>query len=102
MKKRILGRTGLEVGELSLGAACITAGEDGFKGCLRRIVEQSLENLHRDCLDILMIHEPCRPGQIDWFEDYDGLTGPVVDLLGELKAEGLIKGTGLGGPLSTK
>ena len=158
MNKRILGRTGLEVGELSLGAAFITAGQDGFKGslpivrraldlgvdladtsadygdseeglgwalheigkpcivstklgpragqtdfnprdkgCLRRIVEQSLKNLHRDSLDILMIHEPCRPGQIDWYEDYDNLTGPVVDLLIELKEEGLIKYTGLGG-----
>ena len=158
MKKRILGRTGLSVSELSLGAAFITRGEDGFKGCLpvvkrslelginladtsadygdseeglgwalnelekpcivstklgprsgqtdfnprdkgclRRIVEGSLENLHRDYLDILMIHEPCRPGQIDWYEDYDNLTGPVVDLLAELKEEGLIKYTGLGG-----
>ena len=158
MKKRVLGRTGLEVGELSLGAAFVTAGEDGFKGCLpiveralelgvnladtsadygdseeglgwalnevkkpcivstklgpragqtdfnprdrdclRRIVEQSLKNLHRDCLDILMIHEPCRPSQIDWYEDYDSLTGPVVDLLAELKEEGLILHTGLGG-----
>jgi aryl-alcohol dehydrogenase-like predicted oxidoreductase len=158
VKKRVLGRTGLEVSELSLGAAFITGGENGFEGCLpvvrkslelginladtsadygdseeglgwalnqidapcivstklgpragqtdfdprdkdclRRIVEQSLKNLHRDYLDILMIHEPCRPGQIDWYEDYSNLTGPVVDFLVELKEEGLIKHTGLGG-----
>ena len=158
MKQRTLGRTGLSVGELSLGTAFITAGQDGFRGCLptvrralelgmnladtsadygnseeglgwalheigrpcivstklgprsgeadfdprstsclRRTVEQSLAYLHRDSIDILMIHEPDRPGQIDWFEDYERLTGPVVELLAELKQEGLVKYTGLGG-----
>ena len=42
MKKRILGRTGLEVGELSLGAAFVTRGEDGFKGTLP-VVRRALE-----------------------------------------------------------
>jgi aryl-alcohol dehydrogenase-like predicted oxidoreductase len=157
MKKRILGRTGLEVGELSLGAAFITGGEAGFDGALpivrralelgmnladtsadygdseealghalhaigepcivstklgprtagpfdpkdqaalRRIVEESLELLHRDVIDILMIHEPDRPGQFDWYNDGVRFEGPVVDLLRELKQEGLIKYTGLGG-----
>lgn len=157
MKKRVLGRTELEVGELSLGAAFITGGEDGFDGavpivrralelgmsladtsadygdsekalghalheigkpcivstklgprfgnpfdpkdknCLRRIVEESLQLLHRDVIDILMIHEPDRPGQFDWFNDGVSFEGPVVELLQELKQEGLIKYTGLGG-----
>lgn len=157
MKKRILGRTGLEVGELSLGAAFITRGEDGFNGaftivsralelgmnladtsadygdseealgralhelgkpcivstklgphskghfnpkdkaCLRRIVEESLRLLHRDTIDILMIHEPDRPGEFDWYNDGIRFEGPVVELLRELKKEGLIKYTGLGG-----
>ncbi|MBI5091345.1 MAG: aldo/keto reductase [Candidatus Hydrogenedentes bacterium] len=157
MNKRILGRTGLEVGELSLGAAFITGGPQGFDGalplvrralelgmnfadtsadygdseaalghalhelgrpcivstklgpradetfdpkdkaCLRRIVEQSLELLHRDVIDILMIHEPDRPGEFDWYNDGVSFEGPVVELLRELKQEGLIKYTGLGG-----
>jgi aryl-alcohol dehydrogenase-like predicted oxidoreductase len=157
MKKRILGKTGLEVGELSLGAAFVTGGEKGFDGalpivrralelgmnladtsadygdsenalgralheigkpcilstklgprsgapfhpkdkaCLRRIFEESLELLHRDFIDILMIHEPDRPGEFDWYDDGVAFGGPVVELLQELKQEGLIKYTGLGG-----
>jgi aryl-alcohol dehydrogenase-like predicted oxidoreductase len=157
MKKRILGRTGLEIGELSLGAAFITSGEQGFDGalpvvqralelgmnladtsadygdseealgralheigkpcivstklgprsgepfdpkdkaCLRRIVEGSLRLLRRDSIDILMIHEPDRPGQFDWYNDGVNFEGPVVELLQELKREGLIRYTGLGG-----
>ena len=42
MKKRILGRTGLEVSELSLGAAFITRGETGFEGCLP-VVQRALD-----------------------------------------------------------
>ncbi len=157
MKKRTLGKTGLEVGELSLGAAFITGGEAGFDGalpivrrafelginladtsadygdsekalglalrtlgepcivstklgprsgrsfnpkdkaCLRRVFEESLELLHRDVIDILMIHEPDRPGELDWYNDGIRFEGPVVELLQELKQEGLIKYTGLGG-----
>ena len=158
MKRRILGRTGLEVGELSLGAAFVTGGEGGFegalpvvkralelgmnladtsadygdseealgwalheigkpcivstklgptrdwpdfnpkdKGQLRQVVERSLQHLHRDIIDILMIHEPDRPGQFDWYNDGVSFQGPVVEVLHELKEEGLIKYTGLGG-----
>ncbi len=67
------------------------------KGALRRSVEESLRNLRRDHLDILMIHEPDRPGQYDWFTDRDRFHGPVCELLDELKAEGIIRFTGLGG-----
>ena len=44
-----------------------------------------------------MIHEPDRPGQYDWFPDWENFQGPVCDLLDELKSEGLIRFTGLGG-----
>ena len=158
MKTRILGRTGLEVGELSLGAAFVTRGEGGFEGSLpvvrralelgfnladtsadygdseaslgwaleqadqpcivstklgpppgwtdfqpkdkdqlRRIVDLSLKNLRRDVIDIMMVHEPDRPGQFDWYDDDISFHGPVVDLLQELKEEGLIRHTGIGG-----
>jgi D-threo-aldose 1-dehydrogenase len=44
-----------------------------------------------------MIHEPDRPGQYDWFPDWENFHGPVCGLLDELKAEGVIRFTGLGG-----
>ena len=151
MKRRTLGRTGLEVGELSLGGAFVTRGEGGFegalplvsralelgmnladtsadygdseealgwgvhesgKGCivsaklgpggdrpdfdpkdkgqLRQVVERSLKNLHRDTIDILMIHEPDRPGQLDWYNDGESFQGPVGELLPQLKDNCLI------------
>jgi aryl-alcohol dehydrogenase-like predicted oxidoreductase len=67
------------------------------KAALRRSVEESLRLLGRETLDILMIHEPDRPGQYDWFSDWEGFHGPVTELLAELKAEGVIRFSGLGG-----
>jgi aryl-alcohol dehydrogenase-like predicted oxidoreductase len=64
---------------------------------LRRSVETSLRLLRRDQIDILMIHEPDRPGQHDWFSDWEHFHGPVCTLLDELKAEGVIRYAGLGG-----
>lgn len=72
------------------------------KACLRQSVEESLRLLGRDCIDILMIHEPDRPGQYDWWTDMVNVRGPVLDLLGELKAEGKIRYTGLGGTTTTE
>jgi aryl-alcohol dehydrogenase-like predicted oxidoreductase len=157
LKKRILGRTGLKVSELSLGglfishfgsaetqesvAAVRRALELGVnyidtapaygnseevlglalegvsqpyylstklggrprpfdpkdKRLLRQSFEMSLEALRRDRVDILMVHEPDRPGQYEWWSDYERFAGPVVELLAELKEEGLIRFTGLGG-----
>ena len=42
MQIRTLGRTGLEVGELSLGAAFVTRGEAGFEGTLP-VVRRAME-----------------------------------------------------------
>jgi aryl-alcohol dehydrogenase-like predicted oxidoreductase len=64
---------------------------------LRRSVENSLRLLKRDTIDILMIHEPDRPGQYDWWDSYDTYHGPVSEVLAELKSEGIIRFTGLGG-----
>lgn len=76
-------------------------GSDPFnpqdKAGLRACVEESLRLLKREFIDLLMIHEPDRPGQWDWFTDWDHVNGPVVELLDELKKEGLIKFSGLGG-----
>jgi aryl-alcohol dehydrogenase-like predicted oxidoreductase len=64
---------------------------------LRQSVEESLRLLHRDHIDIIMIHEPDRPGQYDWFTDWERFHGPVTELLGELKTEGIISYSGIGG-----
>jgi aryl-alcohol dehydrogenase-like predicted oxidoreductase len=67
------------------------------KAALRRSVEESLRLLRRDRIDILLIHEPDRPGQYDWWEDWETFEGPVRELMLELKQEGKIRWTGLGG-----
>jgi len=156
MKKRVLGRTDLEISELSLGGV-FWGGADpedaksyavvhralelginyidtapmygnseevlgaALKGVrtpyylstkvgylpepfdprdealLRRSVENSLKLLRRDFIDILMIHEPDRPGQFDWWTNFDRAEGPVTELMTELKEEGKIRFTGIGG-----
>jgi len=67
------------------------------RDCLMRSVEQSLELLGRDVIDILMIHEPDRPGQYDWWSDPVSFDGPVMDVLDELRRDGVIRYIGLGG-----
>ena len=64
---------------------------------LRQSVEESLRLGKRDHIDLLMVHEPERPGFYDWWTDRDSYTGPVLDVLDELKEQGIIKFTGLGG-----
>jgi aryl-alcohol dehydrogenase-like predicted oxidoreductase len=67
------------------------------KAALRRSVEESLRLLKRDHIDLLIIHEPDRPGQYDWWTSWETFDGPVRELLAELKQEGVIRWTGLGG-----
>ncbi len=64
---------------------------------LHASVKHSLQLLGRDYIDILMIHEPDRPGHFDWWTDWENFTGPVLQVLDELKAEGIVRFTGLGG-----
>ena len=67
------------------------------RDALLRSVETSLELLKRDVVDILMIHEPDRPGQYDWWTDMAEYEGPVMEVLSTLKKQGTIRFTGLGG-----
>jgi len=67
------------------------------RDCLRKSIEESLQLLHRDYIDVLFIHEPDRPGQYDWWGDKGEYSGPVTELLGKLKEEGIINYTGLAG-----
>jgi aryl-alcohol dehydrogenase-like predicted oxidoreductase len=59
--------------------------------------DRSLKLLKRDTVDILIIHEPDRPGQYDWYDEWDTFYGPVVDVLEDLKKRGLIRYSGIGG-----
>lgn len=64
---------------------------------LRQSVQESLRLLGQDTLDMLLVHEPDRPGEFDWWTDIVDLRGPVLELLDELKAENTIRFSGLGG-----
>ncbi len=72
------------------------------KACLRASIEESLRLLGRDHIDVLMIHEPDRPGQYAWWTDLVNVQGPVLELLDEVKAAGLVRYTGIGGTTTTE
>src|SRR5512133_2049031 len=67
------------------------------KSELMKSVEESLRLLKRDHIDILMIHEPDRPGQYNWWSDPVNFDGSVMDALADLKRQGIIRYIGLGG-----
>lgn len=73
------------------------------RDCLMASIEESLRLLGRDTIDLLMIHEPDRPGQYDWWpnlgksSDAPTYSAPVIDLMQDLKRQGVIRHTGLGG-----
>ena len=69
--------------------------QDG--SALIQSVETSLKLLGLEQIDILIIHEPDRPQQHDWWTDPQAVTGPVSDVLDTLKQQGKIRFTGLGG-----
>ena len=60
-------------------------------------VEMSLENLHRDYIDLLMIHEPDRVKEYNWWTDELNYEGPVLEAIDDMKKAGMIKFSGLGG-----
>lgn len=64
---------------------------------LRQSFEESCRLLGREQIDILMIHEPDRPRQFDWWDDFDAAEGPVMAVLEALRDEGRIRYLGLGG-----
>ena len=67
------------------------------RAALRESFEESCRLLGRDTIDILMIHEPDRPRQFDWWDNFDAAQGPVMEVLESLRAEGRIRYLGLGG-----
>ena len=67
------------------------------KDCLMRSLEESLRLLGRDYIDLLIIHEPERPGLYDWWTNWEDVDGPVLEVLGELKQQEVIGHIGVGG-----
>ena len=67
------------------------------RDALEQSVDMSLRLLGRDHIDILMIHEPDRPGQYDWWTDPEHFNGPALDLLNDLKRDGTISAIAIGG-----
>ncbi|MDA3032311.1 MAG: aldo/keto reductase [Actinomycetota bacterium] len=66
-------------------------------GALKQSVETSLRNLGREVIDVLLIHEPDRPGQYAWWTNLPNADGPVMDAIDQLKEEEKIRFAGLGG-----
>jgi len=99
--EKLLGQAFADVGQPCIVSTKLGGYPEPFDPrdpqALRASVEHSLKLLRRDHIDILMIHEPDRPGQFDWWTDWENFTGPVLDIMDELKTEGVIRFTGLGG-----
>ena len=161
MRKRILGKTGIEVSELAFGSLFTSSLGPGFddskqavhkaidlginyfdtapayanseeifgkiiadiktpivlstklggrpqpfdpqnKAQLLASVKESLRLLHREVIDILFVHEPDRPLQYNWWTDPESAYGPVIDVLDQLKKEGIIRFSGLGGTTASE
>lgn len=67
------------------------------KEALLGSAEESLRLLRRDSIEVMIIHEPDRPGQYPWWTDPQQVDGPVMEVLDQLKKQGKIRYTGLGG-----
>jgi aryl-alcohol dehydrogenase-like predicted oxidoreductase len=67
------------------------------RDCLLKSVEESLRLLKRDHIDILIVHEPDDPSIYDWWPDPERFTGPITEVLDELRSQGIISFIGLGG-----
>lgn len=67
------------------------------KNALRQSFGASLKALRADSVAGLLVHEPDRPGLFDWWTDDEAAEGTVTELLDELKHEGKIRFSGLGG-----
>lgn len=67
------------------------------KNALIGSAEESLRLLGREVLEVLIIHEPDRPQQYPWWTDPQRVDGPVMEAMDQLKEQGKIRYTGLGG-----
>jgi aryl-alcohol dehydrogenase-like predicted oxidoreductase len=161
MRKRILGKTGIEVSELGFGSLFTSSLGPGFeeskaavhkaldlgityfdtapayanseeilgktiadvktpfvlstklggrpqpfdprnKKQLLESAKESLRLLHREVIDVLFVHEPDRPLQYNWWSDPEAVYGPVIEVLEQLKKEGVVGFAGRGGTTTTE
>ena len=65
-------------------------------------VRTSCELLGRDRIDMLMIHEPDRTGQYNWWTDPLAYDGPVWEAIAALRTEGTVGAVGIGGTTVTE
>ncbi len=64
---------------------------------IKASIENSLKLLGTDHFEMVMIHEPDRPGHFDWWADMLNVEGPVLDVLTSYREQGVLKNIGLGG-----
>lgn len=62
----------------------------------------SLELLGRERIDILMLHEPDRALQYDWWTSSADYDGPVWEAIDQLRSDGLVEWIGIGGTTATE
>lgn len=67
------------------------------KAQLLASAEESLKLLGRESIEVMIIHEPDRPQQYAWWTDPQNVDGPVLEVMDDLKKQGKIQFTGLGG-----
>lgn len=67
------------------------------KAALIGSAEESLRLLGLETIEVMIIHEPDRPQQYPWWTDPANVDGPVMEAIDELKKQGKIRYTGLGG-----
>ena len=99
--EEVLGKILKDVNDEVILSTKLGGGMDDFnpqsKDCLQASFEKSLRLLEREKIDILMVHEPERPGAYDWWTDFLNVDGPVLEFCQELKEKGLVDHIGVGG-----
>lgn len=64
--------------------------------------QRSLALLGRERIDLLILHEPDRTLQYDWWTDPLSYDGPVWEALDRLRSAGLVQWIGIGGTTATE
>jgi aryl-alcohol dehydrogenase-like predicted oxidoreductase len=99
--EQVLGRILAEIEQPLILSTKLGARPQPFDAkdadALRASFEESCRLLGREQIDILMIHEPDRPRQFGWWDDFDAADGPVMAVVDELRAAGRVRFVGLGG-----
>ncbi|MHC4884638.1 MAG: aldo/keto reductase [Planctomycetota bacterium] len=96
-----LGKIFAQSGRPEILSTKVGADDDVFGAqdpdALKASIENSLKLLGTDHFEMVMIHEPDRPGLTDWWTDMVTVEGPVLDVLTDYRDQGIIGSIGLGG-----